>query len=774
MIKKTILITTFFFSILFSMFLYYYVSNTRLTANVKIKIIDNNILNKDSFQVYGISPFGNTIQLKQKGKFEWEHIYTRTYKKIIVKQCENDNSVVSSFSVVFSRNDITDTLRLENKFGDIDLPTLSNSKYSIYEILLFPLSLYLKYIILFILLIAVYFSARFTKKYWSNIIILLIKLKNLLFFLIKSSKSLIINFFNYSIQNLIIKPIRIVFNFSKRLFLSFLGLIRNIKYIITSKTKIIAKQIKDKTKIRKETKDKFILYNEKRKLLINFSSPKDILLIVCVIFGVIYIAKCILLILSSSYDIGDAEQLFVATISELVNTGVIYKNSNQPPFFTHFYFPIYFYFNYFILKLLNINYVGINQISIVYLVARIISLISLFVSIFIFFKIHYKLLKIDFKIAIISSLIILLITPTPYISVRAEGLSLLFFSLALYYVLKYINFKTVKYIVFVTLFSVLAFFTRQDTAVIFPAFFLLLIFNRNYRHLLIYILFCVLFSLITIFSFIGFENLYNSIKSLFTSEGFSISMYDFSANYFIKIAPLIIASFYISYKWIKNINEQKLVLIILLLLFFIEGTLFCFKLGGLFLYLIPFEIISVIIIANYLQSDYISSLNYKYKIFALVLFLPYFVYNIYFKDTLYRYSYSASIMLNKAENDNQESLRLRNLYNYMKYDLNFNSEEYFLTNSSNPQLIFPHNYILDFEFCFNFQSFTEGKNNSYKKNMFYIKNKYLESYKQQGKIKYIITENNKLNKKFIEKYYYDYYMKKELPGYIVFENKINN
>lgn len=753
------------------MLLYYYVSNTRLTANVNIKIIDTLLLNKESFRVYGISPFGNTIQLKQKGRFEWEHIYTRTYKKIVVKQCKKDNSVVSSFSVVFSKNDITDTLRLENKFGDIDLLTLSNSKSSIYEILLFPLRLYLKYIILFILSVTVYFSVRVTKKYWSNIINFLIKFKDLLFFIIKSSKSLIINFFNYSIQNLIIKPIRLVIRLSKRLILYVLALIKNISCLFTSKAKIIAKQIKNKAKVHKKTKNKFNLYNEKRKLLINFSNPKDIILLVCVIFGAIYIAKCILLILSSSYDIGDTEQLFVATISELVNTGVIYKNSSQPPFFTHFYFPIYFYLNCFILKLLNINYIDINQIHTVYLVARIISVMSLFGSIFIFFKIQYKLLKIDLKIAIISSLIIMLITPTPYISVRAEGLSLLFFTLALYYVLKYINIKSVKYIVFITLFSVLAFFTRQDTAVIFPAFFLLLIFNKNYRHLLIYIMLCVLFSLITIFSFIGFENLYNSIKSLFTSEGFSISMYDFSANYFIKIAPLIIASFFISYKWIKKINEQKLVLIALLILFFIEGTLFCFKLGGLFLYLIPFEIISVIVIANYLQSDYVSSLNNKYKIFALVLFLPYFVYTVYFKDTLSRYRYSASIMLNKAENDNNESLSLRNLYNYMKYDLNFNNEDYFLTNSSNPQLIFPHNYILDFEFCYNFQSFTEGEKNSYKKNMFYIKNKYLESYKHQGKIKYIITENSMLNKKFIEKYYYDYYIKKELSDYIIFENK---
>lgn len=759
MIKKLIFYISAFFLIIILLFSSYYIYNSKLTASIKIKIIDNLINNRDSINIYGVSPLGKTIQFKQKAKLEWEHNYSRTYKKIILKLPEKGDSSTSSIIVVFIKNNIPDTLRLKNKTGSIDLLTLSESRFSIFETLLFPLRLYLNYLILFFIIIVLYFSVKVIHRYWNNIITFFRKFKDFLLMITKSSKRISIKIYKYLILIFIKKPIYFLTNLSKGLYSSYTFLIKYIKDFITSNSKTIANK----------TIHNIRFYNEKRKIIINFSSPKDILLLVCIIFGVIYIAKCILLIFSPSYDIGDCEPLFVGIISDLVNTGIIYTNGNQPPFFTQFDLPIYFYANYLILKLFNLNYIGINQLPIVYLAGRIISTLSLFLSIWVFFKIQVKLLRIDVKTSLISSLIIMMIIPTLYISVRTESLSLLFFTSALYFVFKYINYKSIKGLVLISLFSNLALFTRIDTAVIFPAFLILLIYNRNYRHIYIYILLCITFAFLIILTLIGFSNLYYSIKSLFTSEGFNLFIFSVSIPYFIKISPLILASFYISYKWIKKINEQKLILIIILYLFFIEATLFCFKLGGLFLYLIPFEIIGVLVIAIYSKDSYFSLLNNKIKILALGIFLPYFIFSIYYKDTLTKFGIFASVMIKNPEYNNAEEQNIKNLYNYMTYDLKLKKDEYLISDIWNVIMVFPKNYIMDIEFFYNSYSYAKGMPDFFNKNKFFIKNKYIESFRQEGKIKYIIIFNVEENKNFIKDNYPNYYEKKELSRYSVFE-----
>jgi len=744
--------------ILAACFFTYYLTHTKYAGNIRITLNDKHSGRGEKIIAYGISPLGNHINFRKTGCCEWDHLFSRTFGKIIIEIPPSLFTENNKFEFVVKRSDAVDTLYLsKNQDCLYDIMALTHSKISYSSALLFPFRLCEEVLLwVFISFAGLLFALYVFKR------------RNTLFYYIQQKRILVVTInksINIKSRNKIqngFEVCRKCINILKEWCLKFAAVLK--KY-----TGDVNLFLVDMTSAVKYYIFRFISgMNESIKKI----KIQDILLIVTVTFSVIFLLKSVLLICSKSLNIGGTEEYFIVFLQNYIKTGVLYPPDNIPPFDTNYYLPIYFVLMKWISVIMNMGLIDIGNYRIVYFIGRIISFVSLLSSIYIIFRILHKLLGVNKKTSVISSLIILILLPSLYIAVRPDSMRLLFFISAVYFTIKYLLNSKIKHLVLLSLFTGMAIAVKQDTAALGLSVFLTLLVYKKYKHLFLFTCISSVIFLLFTLPFLKIS-LLAYFTGLATTEGFSVSYFKFvMLPYFIKISPFIICLVFICYKWLKHMDKISFFLLSMMFLSFIVGLPFSLKIGGGFHYYKFFEITGIIIITYFFTRSGFRFKRGYLSVFVLILFIPYLMYSVFYLNPNI---FGVSVMnpkINYSQNNTQIT-NCKEIYDFMTRHLKLKNNEYILLYPEELFVFFPYNYVVDVNKLYQLRILYSKIPLKIVDIQFAKNNQHLKEFIDKGKVKYLITYKGYICDNFIKTKHPDFCPMKELSGYKIYKYKAN-
>lgn len=231
------------------------------------------------------------------------------------------------------------------------------------------------------------------------------------------------------------------------------------------------------------------------------------------------------LIFSFSTDNDGLEYYFVHIVQEIIKGKPMYENPLHFPYSINLYTPIYFYFLSTIVSILKLNiYEDIHQILIA---GRILSLFAVILQVIYLIKIMRYFSS--SKLIIISTTLVYILLLSGHIyAVRPDSFKLLFFTMFLYYFIKYFFFSSTQLnAVLCICSSVLSVYSKQDIALYIILIFLTYIFLfRKKNAVILFIIFitCCLFVWILMWYFFGNYIFHNLILfNIQSVKGFLLS-----------------------------------------------------------------------------------------------------------------------------------------------------------------------------------------------------------------------------------------------------------
>ena len=323
----------------------------------------------------------------------------------------------------------------------------------------------------------------------------------------------------------------------------------------------------------------------------------------------------------AKYDHSVTQEFIILFSDNLENAYDVYRPSVNP------HLPFY----YLILGKLS-NFVDLNILRFLYL------LISITLPL-----IFYKILKLTFKnqnknILFFISLIIFL---SPYFRSSAiwltnDNLTLIFFSLSLYYFYKSERFKNNNqfYSILCLLFLILATYLRQNF-ILFLIFYIYFLFiNSNFRNLLILFIINSLLSLpiLHYFFFHGHIDYYLSNDQVINAK-YSLNLLIFLNIILFYLLPFLISKKIfkkIIYKFKNNLKEILLLIIFILIMnyFITDYTIFLHGFGGGVFYKVfvnlldqPIIFVFTAIISSILILCFFDKKIENYVLFVIIFFL---------------------------------------------------------------------------------------------------------------------------------------------------------
>lgn len=478
----------------------------------------------------------------------------------------------------------------------------------------------------------------------------------------------------------------------------------------------------------------------------------DVLLLALIALGVMWIARAILFIFSDSLDIGGSEVNFVKILMIYLKTGVLYPSYTHPPFDVNFYFPVYF-----ILMKICALISGVREISpahfdYIYITGRVISFVNLTAALWMIYLALVKLMNVKKIHAFAVSLVILILMPTLYIAVRPDSIRFFLYFAGLYFALKFLKSGMIKEIIFTALFSGAAIAVKQDTIMLALSVAFILIFTKNFKSLLLFLGISIgVFALLTMpFMQISFRDNFIQISG---TEGFSFAYFRYlTLPYILKTLPFIFLCCLIILKFSRRLTLLHSFLALNIVLNFLLGIIFSLKIGGGYHYLKFFETTGLMLIAIIISHNYFSEKESVKKIVAFtgIVYVAFL--------SLYMNTLGLSVLTKNYDKkyfaDTRENCK--SVVRIMNEELKMKENDQILIYTEELFIYFPLHYVIDINRAYKIRILFTKAPIRIDNKLFNRTNPYLEKKIAGGKIKYLITYNDEVCKKFVRDDY---------PGY---------
>ncbi|MEZ5026221.1 MAG: hypothetical protein R2739_06540 [Chitinophagales bacterium] len=281
------------------------------------------------------------------------------------------------------------------------------------------------------------------------------------------------------------------------------------------------------------------------------------------------------LMFSFSLDIDGLEFYFIRLTQRIFMHQPLYPNPEILPFDNCLYTPIYPYLLKFIYSFFNVDFT--NDIYKMYVVGRFFSFVFVLVQLYYFIKL-IRLFTSSNQLLLIVVCLYLYLLSGHIFAIRPDSLRLLFFTVFLYSLIRYLYFNSsIKYFTYSLFAAVLAVFSKQDIMVHIGVALLLCLFlaSEKRKYVLLFGVYfgliCLVFLLLLYLSFGKYiiSNLFYMNLQKTTDLFKSINVY-FALYSIIRATPFLFFIYY-NYKAIKKVHENRKVY-----LFFIFYGIFLF------------------------------------------------------------------------------------------------------------------------------------------------------------------------------------------------------
>lgn len=456
-------------------------------------------------------------------------------------------------------------------------------------------------------------------------------------------------------------------------------------------------------------------------------------------------------IFSYSIDLEGMEFSFLFHLQVLKKYGTVYTNPDSFPYFICFYPPFYAAFMQKFCSTMHVNIFTDMHRALVW--GRLLSFVLLFVNVRIVIKITE--LFIPKKISFIQiALLLLLILPMHFFSFRPDSFKVTFFSVFIFYFLRYhVQSKVRKDLLKALVAAIISIFFKHDVVIYIYLFIGL--------HWLFYmkkdtIIFAIGLSFITFSGFIFFTGLYGDhfIKNLFFytvqySSDIRINLFIITVN-LLKTLPFLIVAFLN----LKSTNRSIKFLAIAGFVFSLVSNLFLLRAGANLNY--TYESILLLLIGFIIYISTKQPLQLKFILLLLLLF----VLNNKVSQPLYLKE-EQSEKTKKAYFENLESGKiLKNL---------IGNDVVFFTNGK--YIIFNGTLNIMYGYDLHLERFTQVyMNMPIKSTMF--KNASTEEYDEKfrnGFVQYIVVENNPVAINQVKEYYTQYAFLQKAGNLLVYK-----
>ncbi len=210
------------------------------------------------------------------------------------------------------------------------------------------------------------------------------------------------------------------------------------------------------------------------------------------ILGILYLLIIRLrLIFSYSLNLEGAEFSAIHTVQLLLNGQSLYKNPASYPFDATIYLPLYHYLLFFICSLCGIN--PFADIHSIYAAGRAFSLVTLLINLFVLDR-FICLFNKNLLVRVAGIFVFVILLPAHIYTARPDALELLFFTLFIYYIYKYIFVQpNIPWLVYALFSAQLSLFSKQDSLLLTFSFLgLFFLYERSRRSFIILAVFAVI------------------------------------------------------------------------------------------------------------------------------------------------------------------------------------------------------------------------------------------------------------------------------------------
>ena len=455
------------------------------------------------------------------------------------------------------------------------------------------------------------------------------------------------------------------------------------------------------------------------------------------------------LIFSYSLDLDGAEFFFVNFVQLIEQGKSLYRNPLEFPFMGVQHAPVYPYLLYSISKVLKFDL--INDIHNMLVVGRFLAWISMFVNLYFISKI-FRRLELPFFYSLVGATFYLLLITGHFFATRPDGMKATLFTIFLFNTIEYMFYSgSKKYFIFSILSAVSMVLLKQDSIInIYISLVLLCVYLQNKKAYSLFLFFsiCLLISGTVchyVFGEYFFLNIILFNLQVVTDIANSINIWIVIFS-IVRNFPLLLLAIYGSLLAIKNFKQKKIqyFIPILSLACFVVAHVTMLRPGSYLNY--TFELLLLLILNAALlvkeHEDYIFKHLKVLSVFMFIYILSLFITN----RIIHSYSFDS----------NQEANHKNAYYTSLK------EREQILSITKDAVIFLPNfkyvvyyvnaPFIWGYEMHFD-QVLEVFLNFKIKSKLLFISTKEYDSYFTDGRVQYIITENDKLNMDHISKYY---------------------
>lgn len=475
----------------------------------------------------------------------------------------------------------------------------------------------------------------------------------------------------------------------------------------------------------------------------------------CLLLALYLIAVRVYYVFSYNTNLEGVEFALVHFIQLICLKGNLYTDASQFPYLLVVHAPLYYYFMAAIMKLFTINVA--EDIHTMYVIGRSISFLLLFVNYFILLKI-LQLFIVQFKFKIRLLLLLLLFVPAHFYACRPDSFKVVFFMLFLYSMIQ--SYKTNKLIFSITsiFFLFIGVLFKQDI-IVYGCLIYFIFFLRTRKLIHIISPAIIVISVVCLMYAYYFFSGINLFKELFIYN----IQYDSDirlniiliACHYVKAVPLLI----FSVLNIKSKNKLTCMLSILSIMYFMVFSLFMLRIGSSFNYTYESVILLLLNVFIYFEEHAFKLSNLKMSLYVVLLFSVN-------KFIFYKIIIHKNVELNykKAYFDNKTAAqKIKQIIgNHVVF---IPDMKYYLFYAKLP-IIYGADWHYD-RYC------SIALNIQIKPK--FIRNDIVDQYDRQfinGKVEYILIENNYKSKELLRQYYTSFALDQQVNNFLIYKFNI--
>ncbi len=471
---------------------------------------------------------------------------------------------------------------------------------------------------------------------------------------------------------------------------------------------------------------------------------------VCIIIYLFYIR--FRLIFSYSIDLDGCEFTFIY-FTQLIDQGkLLYRNPLEFPFMAVQHTPAYPYLLYCIYRLMKLDF--LNDIHQMMVIARLLAWLSMLINIYFIVKI-FKLLKMNLFYILGGVTVYILLITGHFYATRPDAIRTTLFTIFFYHVFKYIFFdRGHKHLFFSVFFCVAIIFFKHDSIVnIYILLLLSCVYLGNKRayYLISLSTICLFISVLGCYFIFGINFFINIIifnLQVLTDvlHSFNIWMVLLSV---IRNFPLLILAVYGSIYAIKIFKEKaiKYFIPLLAVTYFLFAHLSMLRAGSYLNYtydMILLLVLNACLLIKESENYFLKHLKI-FSGFAIVYLLSIGITNW----LIHSYTFNADLEA-ALKNDYYTTLREREqILSITKNDI------FFVLNYRYPVFFAKGSLMWGYEM--NFDKMLEVfLNIKQKSKQLFVSTYEYDSFFANGRVKYIVAENNKINFNYMKRNYPNY------------------